>query len=156
MEKFGSGIWDKHPGSAILLFTIIKKVVTIGPFICIFYFHIALGSRCGSGLLFTLLHNFYLILNFFPQFLFHVPADTYEAISSMANTCRTEEKRFGFAGTKDRRGRTVQRLSVSFIGAKQLLGRETSARKNVVCFISRIFGEKRLERCAHRKIAKQK
>ncbi len=50
----------------------------------------------------------------------------------MANTCRTEEKRFGFAGTKDRRGRTVQRLSVSFIGAKQLLGRETSARKNVL------------------------
>ena len=36
--------------------------------------------------------------------------------------CGTEEKHFGFAGTKDRRGRTTQRVSVSMVSAKQILG----------------------------------
>ena len=39
--------------------------------------------------------------------------ETSEAIAHLANKCRTNEKYFGFAGTKDRRGRTVQRVSVS-------------------------------------------
>jgi tRNA(Glu) U13 pseudouridine synthase TruD len=49
----------------------------------------------------------------------------------MANNCRCEEKRFGFAGTKDRRGRTVQRLSAAFIGAKQLLGKDNPTHSDI-------------------------
>eukprot|EP00092_Neocalanus_flemingeri_P008480 GFUD01009137.1.p1 GENE.GFUD01009137.1~~GFUD01009137.1.p1 ORF type:complete len:626 (-),score=148.89 GFUD01009137.1:126-2003(-) len=48
--------------------------------------------------------------------------ETYEAISLLANKCRTDEKHFGFAGTKDRRGRTTQKVSVSMVSAKQILG----------------------------------
>jgi len=54
--------------------------------------------------------------------LFKENAETYEAISLLANRCRTDEKHFGFAGTKDRRGRTTQRVSVSMVSAKQILG----------------------------------
>lgn len=71
-----------------------------------------------------------------PKFLhftcFKENVDTYEAISHLAKTCHTEEKRFGVAGTKDRRGRTAQRVSVSFIGAKQLLGATRYNRKVAV------------------------
>ena len=48
--------------------------------------------------------------------------ETAEAIGQLANKCRSMEKYFGFAGTKDRRGRTVQRVSVSMVSAKQILG----------------------------------
>ena len=54
--------------------------------------------------------------------LYKENCETYEAISLLANRCRTEEKHFGFAGTKDRRGRTTQRVSVSMVSAKQILG----------------------------------
>ena len=48
--------------------------------------------------------------------------ETYEAISHLSKKCRTEEKHFGTAGTKDRRGRTTQRVSVSMVSAEQILG----------------------------------
>lgn len=48
--------------------------------------------------------------------------ETAEAIGHLANKCRSMEKYFGFAGTKDRRGRTVQRVSVSMVSAQQILG----------------------------------
>merc|ERR1719431_355436 len=54
--------------------------------------------------------------------LYKENTETYEAISLLANRCRTDEKHFGFAGTKDRRGRTTQRVSVSMVSAKQILG----------------------------------
>jgi len=54
--------------------------------------------------------------------LYKENSETYEAISLLANRCRTDEKHFGFAGTKDRRGRTTQRVSVSMVSAKQILG----------------------------------
>ena len=54
--------------------------------------------------------------------LYKENCETYEAISLLASRCRTEEKHFGFAGTKDRRGRTTQRVSVSMVSAKQILG----------------------------------
>ena len=53
--------------------------------------------------------------------------ETAEAIGHLANKCRSMEKYFGFAGTKDRRGRTVQRVSVSMVSAQQILG----AAKNI-------------------------
>ena len=43
--------------------------------------------------------------------------ETSEAISLLANKVRANEKFFGFAGTKDRRGRTTQRVSVSMVPA---------------------------------------
>ena len=46
----------------------------------------------------------------------------YVAISLLANRCRTVEKDFGFAGTKGRRVRTRQKVSVSMVSAKQILG----------------------------------
>jgi len=55
--------------------------------------------------------------------------ETYEAISLLANKCRTEEKHFGFAGTKDRRGRTTQRVAVSMVTAKQILGAARGSQK---------------------------
>jgi len=54
--------------------------------------------------------------------LYKENTETYEAISLLASRCRTDEKHFGFAGTKDRRGRTTQRVSVSMVSAKQILG----------------------------------
>ena len=48
--------------------------------------------------------------------------ETFEAISHLAKKCRTDEKHFGFAGTKDRRGRTTQRVSVSMVSAEQIAG----------------------------------
>ena len=54
--------------------------------------------------------------------LYKENSETYEAISLLAKRCRTDEKYFGFAGTKDRRGRTTQRVSVSMVSAKQMLG----------------------------------
>jgi len=54
--------------------------------------------------------------------LYKENSETYEAISLLANRCRTDEKHFGFAGTKDRRGKTTQRVSVSMVSAKQILG----------------------------------
>ena len=50
-----------------------------------------------------------------------------EAISLLANKCRSQEKYFGFAGTKDRRGRTLQKVSVSMVSAQQIIG----AAKNI-------------------------
>ena len=54
--------------------------------------------------------------------LYKENSETYEAISLLAKKCHTNEKYFGFAGTKDRRGRTSQRVSVSMVSAKQILG----------------------------------
>merc|ERR550519_374551 len=48
--------------------------------------------------------------------------DTYEACSLLSNKVRTQTKFFSFAGTKDKRGRTVQRVSVSMVEAKSILG----------------------------------
>ena len=48
--------------------------------------------------------------------------ETGEAISLLASKCRSMDKYFGFAGTKDRRGRTTQRVSVSMCSAQQVLG----------------------------------
>ena len=48
--------------------------------------------------------------------------ETGEAISLLAAKCRSMDKYFGFAGTKDRRGRTTQRVSVSMASAQQMLG----------------------------------
>ena len=54
--------------------------------------------------------------------LFKENMETFEAISHLSKKCRTEEKHFGFAGTKDRRGRTTQRVSVSMVSAEQIVG----------------------------------
>ena len=48
--------------------------------------------------------------------------ETFEAISHLSKKVRTDEKHFGFAGTKDRRGRTTQRVSVSMVSAEQIAG----------------------------------
>lgn len=48
--------------------------------------------------------------------------ETFEACSQLANKVRTQVKFFSFAGTKDKRGRTVQRISVSMVEAKSILG----------------------------------
>ena len=55
--------------------------------------------------------------------------ETSEAISLLANKVRANEKFFGFAGTKDRRGRTTQRVSVSMVPAQQVLGAARSLYK---------------------------
>ena len=54
--------------------------------------------------------------------------ETFDAISLLAGKCRTDAKYFGFAGTKDRRGRTTQRCSVSMVSAEQLLGAAKTVR----------------------------
>ena len=54
--------------------------------------------------------------------LYKENCETYVAISLLDIRCRTKEKLFLFAGTKDRRGRTTQRVSVSMVSAKQILG----------------------------------
>jgi len=48
--------------------------------------------------------------------------ETFEACSQLANKVRTQVKFFSFAGTKDKRGRTVQRISVSMVEAKSIFG----------------------------------
>ena len=48
--------------------------------------------------------------------------ETAEAVGLLAGKVRSNEKYFGFAGTKDRRGRTTQRVSASMISAQQILG----------------------------------
>ena len=39
----------------------------------------------------------------------------------LANMCMTEEKHVGAAGTKERRGKTTQRVLVSMVSDKQIL-----------------------------------
>jgi len=60
--------------------------------------------------------------------LFKENTETFDAISLLAGKCRTDAKYFGFAGTKDRRGRTTQRCSVSMVSAEQLLGAAKTVR----------------------------
>jgi len=45
---------------------------------------------------------------------------TTELISQLAHSLRTKDKYFSFAGTKDRRGRTLQRVAVSLIKPESL------------------------------------
>ena len=54
--------------------------------------------------------------------LFKQNCETFEAIGGIAQKTRVDPKHFSYAGTKDRRGRTLQRVSVSMTSAKQVLG----------------------------------
>ena len=45
---------------------------------------------------------------------------TTELISQLAHSLRTKDKYFSFAGTKDRRARTLQRVAVSLIKPESL------------------------------------
>jgi len=47
---------------------------------------------------------------------------TFEACSQLANKVRTHVKFFSFSGTTEKRGRTVQRISVSMVEAKSIFG----------------------------------
>ena len=54
--------------------------------------------------------------------LFKQNCETFEAIGGLAAKTHVDPKHFSYAGTKDRRGRTLQRVSVSMTTAKQVLG----------------------------------
>jgi tRNA pseudouridine13 synthase len=54
--------------------------------------------------------------------LFKQNCETFEAISGLAQKTRVDPKHFSYAGTKDRRGRTLQRVSVSMTSAAKILG----------------------------------
>jgi len=54
--------------------------------------------------------------------LFKENTDTADAIFQLSTKVRTPAKYFGYAGTKDRRGRTLQRVSVSMVSAEQMRG----------------------------------
>jgi len=54
--------------------------------------------------------------------LYKENCETFEAIGGLAQKTRVDPKHFSYAGTKDRRGRTLQRISVSMTTAKKILG----------------------------------
>ena len=54
--------------------------------------------------------------------LFKQNCETSEAVNDLAFKTRVNPKHFSFAGTKDRRGRTLQRVSVSMTTAQKILG----------------------------------
>lgn len=54
--------------------------------------------------------------------LFKENCETSEAVNDLAFKTRVNPKHFSFAGTKDRRGRTLQRVSVSMTTAQKILG----------------------------------